>query len=113
MPIDVIHETLVPLTNAGAHQFFRHPKTGKPAHKSKMFRLVQRGARAINGDRIRLEVIKSPCGFQTSLESIQRFAEALTDPDRPATTPTRGTRRKQIDAAERELSAAGFEIGGK
>lgn len=108
--IDVVNETLLGLREACREQVFRNRLTGKPAHIASLYRHVMRGARAANGDRVRLECVKTPSGLRTSREAIARFIAALTDPDRPA--PTSRARAKQIAQAERELIEAGFEVGG-
>lgn len=108
--IDVLDETLLPLPHACREPALRNGKTNKPCHIAQMYRYVQHGARAVNGERVRLEVIKTPSGLRTSREAIARFIASLTDPDRPVTTLTPAMRRKQIDRACAELAEAGFEL---
>jgi hypothetical protein len=108
--IDVNNETLVTLNQARAHAVFL--TDGKRCSLGKIYRLAQHGARAVNGDRIRLEVIKTPTGLLTSREAIQRFVQLLSDPEADLPAPAPRARRKQIQHAEDELTAAGFEIGG-
>jgi hypothetical protein len=109
--IDVLSEDLIDLREACGLRVFKNTKTGKPAHIASMYRHIMRGARAANGERIRLEVVRTPSGLRTSREAVARFIAALTDPD--ATAPTPRARRRQIAQAEAELAGAGFEIGGE
>ncbi len=109
---DAMTEDLIDLRQACREKPFRNAKTGKPAHISSMFRHVMRGARAANGERIRLETIRVPSGLRTSREAVARFIARLTDPDAPVATASPKARRKQIAQAEAELRAAGFEIDG-
>jgi hypothetical protein len=108
--IDMLKEDLIVLRAACREKPFRHRRTGKPAHISSLYRHVMRGARAANGERIRLETVRTPSGLRTSREAIARFIQALTDPGLPL--PTAAKRRQAQEAAETELRRAGFEIGG-
>jgi hypothetical protein len=67
-----------------------------------------RGARAANGERVRLETILTPSGRRTSREAIARFIALLTNPD--GRVPAAGARAKQVAAAEAELVASGFKL---
>lgn len=109
--IDVESEQLIPLTEARKHPALRNPRTRKPAHASSVFRYALQGARATSGEKIRLETVKLPSGLCTSAQAIARFIKRLTDPDAtvPASTPK--SRQQQINRAEAELAAAGFEVG--
>jgi len=107
--IDVLTEDLIDLRTACCERPFRHGRTGKPAHISSLYRHVLRGARAANGERIRLETVLTPSGRRTSREAIQRFIAALTEPGLPP--PTTARRDREREAAEQELAEAGFEIG--
>lgn len=108
--IDVNSEKLVTLNQARTHPVFS--KDGERCSLGKIYRLAQHGARAVNGERIRLEVIKTPTGLLTSREAIQRFVQLLSDPDADLPAPAPRARRKQIQQAEAELAASGFEVGG-
>jgi hypothetical protein len=108
--IDLNSETLIDLTTACRHPALRNKRTGRPCHVAQIYRHIQRGARAANGDRVQLESIKAPSGWCTSNEAIERFIRTLTDPDLPL--PTSRQRKRQQAAAEKELAAAGFQIGG-
>jgi hypothetical protein len=108
--IDVNSEELMDLTSARKHPALMNPRTHKPVHASQIHRWVRHGVKAANGDRIRLEVIRTPAGLQTSREAIALFIAKLTNPDHPVSTPRQ--RRQQQHQAESELTAAGFEVGG-
>jgi hypothetical protein len=77
-----------------------------------MYRLVTRGARAANGERIRLETIRTPSGLRTSREAVVRFIAALSEPTPLLSSPRSKARNAQIHAAEKELNNAGFKLAG-
>ena len=110
--IDIDHETLIDPRAAARLDVFANQITGKPAHKSKVFRAILQGCRAHDGRRVKLEHVRVPGGIRTSREAIARFVAALTgDVDTatnaaPTRTPAR--RAREIKAAERELTAAGI-----
>jgi hypothetical protein len=110
MSIDVLHEDLIDLSTACREPVFKN-KNGNPIHVSQLHRWVTTGARAVNGDRVRLEVVKTPAGRKTSREAIARFIHRLSDPDLPV--PTSRQRKKEQADAEAGLVAAGFEVGGE
>jgi len=107
--IDLLSETLINFATACKEPALRNSKTGRPCHINQLYRYTQLGARALNGDRVRLEFLKTPSGMRTSREAVARFIAKLTNPDRPV--PTAKVRSKQIAAAELELVEAGFEVG--
>jgi len=109
MLIDIDTETLLDLPAACRHPALVNSRTHRPCHLAQIYRYVQRGAVAANGERVRLETVRTPAGMRTSREAIGRFIAELTDPDRPAPAPW--VRRKQMAVAKAELEAAGFEIG--
>lgn len=107
--IDVLNETILDLPEAAKLSPFRNHKTGRPAGLASLYRYIQRGARSVNGSRIRLETIRTPGGTRTSREAVERFIRALSNPD-AAPAPSSKARKKQIADAESELQAAGFEV---
>jgi hypothetical protein len=107
--IDIFAETLLDVQAACNEPPFRNPKTGQPLHVSGMYRLFLKGARAADGTRIKLEIIRTPRGLKTSKEAIGRFIAALTNPGLPP--PTSARRNRERELAERDLTDAGFEIG--
>jgi hypothetical protein len=106
--IDVFNEDLIDLRDACRAAPFRNARTGKPAHISSIYRHVLRGARAVDGQRIRLETVKVPGGLRTSRDAIARFIRRLTNPTTSALAGASATRRRQIEIAERELREAGL-----
>lgn len=106
--IDVEAEQLIPLAEARSHPALRNPRTGKPANPSTVFRHAIHGAKAVNGERIRLETVKLPSGLVTSSEAIVRFISRLTDPEGDIPTPTPKQRQRELAAASAELEAAGM-----
>lgn len=106
--IDVLNEELIDLRRAAKLPPFANGKTGKPAHIASLYRHVLNGARAANGERIRLETVRTPGGLRTSRQAVERFIRSLTNPDIPMDAPLPSQRVKQIDAAEARLVAAGF-----
>ena len=107
---ELLNETLIDLRTASRHPALRNTKTGNPCHVAQLYRYIQRGARAANGKRVRLESIVTPGGRKTSQEAIARLVERLTNPELPP--PTTRQRQRQQTLAEQELAAAGFEVGG-
>jgi hypothetical protein len=107
--IDVNHEELMNLRQATRHPIFRNAE-GKPGHVAAVYRAVNPGARAVDGQRIRLEVAKTPRGLVTSKEALQRFVDRLTDPDGDVRydTATTSSRRRQQSQTDRALDAAGI-----
>ena len=106
--IDLDTEELVDFRRAAKTTLLKNRKTGSACHVSQIFRYAQAGARAMNGDRVRLEVVKTPSGMMTSTEAIGRFIRRLTEPTASVTAPTPNQRRQQIETAQRELAAAGI-----
>jgi hypothetical protein len=106
--IDVFSEELIDLRRVCRESVFRNPNSNKPAHISSVYRHVLRGALAVNGDRVKLEVVKTPSGLRTSREAIQRFVERLTNPGTSTAAPTPAARRRAVAAANAELDAAGI-----
>jgi hypothetical protein len=110
--IDIYAETLLDLRQACRLPVFLNPRTKQPLHISGIYRHIKRGARAANGERIRLEVIRTPTGLRTSREAVGRFIVALTNPTPFAPISQCASRKRQIAQAEAELMAAGFELAG-
>lgn len=77
-------------------------------HVSQVYRWAMRGLRGV-----KLEWVRYGGRRYTSREALQRFSAAQTRADGgQAPVPQRSVRKKQIATAERELEAAGFEVGG-
>jgi hypothetical protein len=107
--IDVMTETLIDLRAACALPPFRN-RRGEPCHLSSVYRHAQRGARGRNGERTKLQTIRTPSGLRTSLEAVQRFCESLTVGE-PGVSPSPRTsvrRQRQHEAVEAQLIKAGW-----
>jgi hypothetical protein len=104
MAIDITAEQVVTLTDACKHLPQR--RNGKRPALPTLYRWTNQGC---NG--VRLECIMIGSTRCTSLESLQRFFDRLTDvanaehPGAPSTANTSRTRQRQIEAAERRLAA--------
>ena len=108
--IDVREEDLIDLREACREPVFFNRRTNKPGNLATIYRHITRGARAVNGERIRLETIRTPRGLLTSREAIQRFVENLTDPEADRVVETSLARKRRVDEACTELTAAGFKV---
>jgi hypothetical protein len=107
--IDINTENLIDLREARRHPVMLNRKTGKPRSLASVYRDVLRGSRGPDGERIKLEVVRTPSGLVTSNEAIVRFIARLSGLDAPSGSPSPSKMRKtQIEAAEQELLAAGF-----
>ncbi|MGA2443407.1 MAG: hypothetical protein ABSH08_20840 [Tepidisphaeraceae bacterium] len=73
-------------------------------------RLKWRREHRWQGQRVKLEVFRSPGGLRTSREAISRFIQRLTVRETTLPVPTTVARKKEMEAAERELTEAGFEL---
>ena len=84
-------------------------RAGKKPNVATLYRWAQNGCRGI-----RLEVINIGATKCTSMEALQRFFDALTAQAESGRAPMpqpvklSAARRKQIEAAERRLQAAGI-----
>ena len=84
----------------------RNSRTGKKINQATIWRWLQRGCRGV-----KLETVLIGGQRYTSLEALQRFAEATTaaaDGTSTVTTSTPSARRKAQEKANRELDAAGI-----
>lgn len=108
--IDVASEELIDLRAACREPVFRNRLTRKPAHIATLYRHSTRGARAANGDRIKLETVRTPAGLVTSREAIQRFVEQLTNPTTEPAVESPRARQRRVDSACAELAEAGFQV---
>src|SRR5688572_8748737 len=81
---------------------------GRP-HLCQLYRWSMRG---LGG--VKLEWIQIGGKRCTSREALQRFFTALTAArsGQSLPSPTPASRARSVDAATRELEAAGFEVGG-
>jgi hypothetical protein len=74
--IDLKNETMLSLAEA-AKRLPPH-RLGRPVHSSCLFRWIFDGVKLPSGERIRLEAIRLGGRWLTSVEALQKFAEAQT-----------------------------------
>lgn len=77
-------------------------------HPATLTRWILKGARAVDGRRVKLEAVRLGCRWLTSEGALRRFADALGVPaadDAPAGTPT--ARQRASDRAAADLRAMG------
>jgi hypothetical protein len=108
--IDLASEHLISLRDAAR----RLPagRRGRPVTLSCLFRWVTEGVTAPGGSRVRLEAVRLGGRWLTTVEALQRFAEAQTPAPRapaPARRPRSPAARERAAArAERELDRIGI-----
>jgi hypothetical protein len=103
MPIDLKTETIIDALKQ-APSYLGVGRNGKPPHKSFVIRAIKKGH---NGHR--LEALRVGSRWITSVEALQRWAEAQTmdATSRPADAPV-ASRLKAAERAARELDRLGF-----
>lgn len=104
----MIHdEELISLAAAAAR--FPGHRGARRLHTATLTRWILKGARALDGRRVKLEAIRLGCRWLTSEPALHRFAEALgpTTGDGPAArTPSVRQRESERAAAQlREMGA--------
>jgi hypothetical protein len=105
--IDTNSESIITLTEAA--RLLPHRRAGRPVHVSCIYRWCQNGVRGVCLEFTQIGATKC-----TSREALQRFFDALTTQVEfgrgPVPTPPKmsSQRRKQIEAAEKRLQAAGI-----
>jgi hypothetical protein len=107
--IDIRNETLIGLKAAA--RMLPPGRCGRPVTVSCMFRWIVDGVRLPNGAVCRLAGVRMGGRWLTSVEALQRFAEAQTprlDAEKPP-TPRSPARREQANArAARTLEKRGI-----
>jgi Protein of unknown function (DUF1580) len=106
--IDLSSERCCSLAEATSHF---PPRNGKHISFPTIWRYVLRGIPGPDGQRVRLEAIRVGGRWVTSVEAVQRFAEALTprlDADSAPMPRTPTQRRRNAAAASKRLSDAGI-----
>ena len=101
MTIEISNERLIAVRDV-PRQLPPRP-SGRRVHVSAVYRWLTQGVRGIV-----LESIKIGGTTYTSAEALQRFADQLSQPERPpmaTTTPPPASRQKQIEAATREVES--------
>jgi hypothetical protein len=107
--IDLSNETILALSNAAKN--LPPGRKNRPVSFQCVLRWVLNGARAPDGQLVKLEALRLGGRWVTSKEALQRFAEALTptfagSPASPTDTPRQ--RRKAAEKVERELEELGI-----
>lgn len=102
-----------PITLAEACRLVPPGRGSKRTHLSTLIRWITVGAKAPNGQTVRLEGLRLGGRWITSREALQRFAVRLTPrlADNPAPAPSpRTTRQRQraSEAAGKELERIGI-----
>jgi hypothetical protein len=80
-------------------------RNGAPVSLACVLRWVLDGARAPDGQKVRLEAVRIGGRWITSIEALARFAEALTPRTADGPAPTRTPRQQR---AEKELEQLGI-----
>src|SRR5882672_11290813 len=93
------HEKVFPLSKASA--FLPSSRLNKPVSLSCLHRWVLDGVKLADGRRVRLEALRLGGRWVTSLEAIQRFAEAQTPTLGNDQQPHSRTSKKRMTAAQR------------
>ncbi len=99
-------EGLIPLAEAARR--LGSTRRTRPVHPSTINRWVMHGHRLKCGRTVRLEAIRSGGQWQTSWPAVRRYLAAQTEaaaPPAAARSPVR--RRREAEAAERELEQMG------
>jgi hypothetical protein len=100
--IDVANEDVIPLSAAAREVPNRD--AGRGVNISTVWRWALKGSRGVKLETAFVGGIR-----MTSREALQRFYAAVTAVANGETAPaTTGKRQKQIEAAEKELAAAGI-----
>jgi hypothetical protein len=108
MSIVLANETLLGLGQAAR----RVPsgRANRPVNPSTIFRCIHDGVKRWDGSVVRLEAVRLGGRWLTSLEALQRFAEAqtpaLADPAPTPRTPT--ARQRASERAAAELAKVGI-----
>lgn len=107
MSIDLRNETLITLNQAA--KMLPPGRRGRPVHLSCILRWILSGVRTSHG-RIRLEAIRMSGRWLTSIEALQRFAEAQTPAlaDPPPLPRTSMARQRASERAEAQLQKLGI-----
>src|ERR1019366_5809004 len=102
----ILQETKVSLHTAA--QEFPSIRAGKAMNFSTIWRWGLKGVLGVNGQRVKLEMVRVGGRGITTREALERFSAALTTPNaaEPIRTPAATTRAN--GAAKRKLAALGI-----
>jgi hypothetical protein len=102
--IDLTGESILSLKEAA--KILPSFRSGRPVSFACVWRWVQKGCRATNGRKVKLEALRLGSRWITSREALQRFAEQLTAEsaeessiDKRSTRPTFAQRRRAAERA--------------
>jgi hypothetical protein len=108
--VELATEKTFPLSQAS--KFLPSARLGRPVSLSCLLRWVFDGIKMPDGGRVRLEALRLGGKWVTSLEALQRFAEAQTPQiagNRKDVVPRPpATRRRASERAEKALTKAGI-----
>ena len=99
--IDLQDEEVLSLTEATKRLPRR--RKGKRPHVATLYRWAGAGVRGVT-----LETLRVGGTLCTSLQALQRFCEACTDPSSRPSSSTSKSREREIKKAEAELAEAGL-----
>ncbi len=103
----VFDEDKISLSHAARLAVFR--TNGRSPHRCAVYRWANAGVKAVNGETIRLETVRTPAGLVTSEAACIRFLEKLTDPDSTPSGITDKKRKSLVEDSNRELQALGVK----
>lgn len=98
--IDLAKEQLIPLSQVPRLENLPRKGTGKRHHVATIYRWAQRGLKGT-----RLETIQAGGTLCTSIESLQRFFDRLTQHTNTRDVTTPAARQRQIDRASEQVEA--------
>ena len=106
--LDITTETPIPLSVAA--RLVPPARRGKRTHLSTLLRWILSGATAPDGTRVRLEALRIGSRWMTSVQALQRFAQALTPcigDESPAPARSQVARSRASERAATELKRMG------
>jgi len=107
--IDLQTEELLSLAKAA--KLIPPARRGKKCHISTLLRWITSGAKTPSGETVRLDAVRLPRGWVTTIGALERFITALT-PDmateRPPPPRSPAARQRASARAERELDKVGI-----
>lgn len=106
--IDLANETNISLSAAA--RMLPPGRRGRPVSLSCVLRWVLEGVRLPSGRVVRLDAVRLGGRWLTSVEALQRFADAQTPrlDGEPAKVRTPGARQRAAERVEKELQRVGI-----
>src|SRR5262245_57336026 len=109
-PSKILNETVIGFAAAGRK--YPGQRSNRFIDPSTVFRWARSGVRLPGGRRLKLECVRLGGRWLTSLEALQRFADALTAASDPPSDsrvpPARRSRRPDPKAVNAELARRGY-----